>query len=70
MDPFCYECMQYVPYKIEVAPITFQVRGLEVRGKEVRMVCLECGKEMYDPRIHDKNVSLRQSAYLRALRGI
>ena len=70
MGPVCLECMKEVPYRIEVVPAIFQVRGLEVKGKEMRMICMECGKELYDSKIHDKNVYLRQSAYLRALRGV
>lgn len=70
MGPVCLKCMKQVDYRIDVVPVTFRVRDLEVKGKEMRAICLECGEEIYDSKVNDKNVVLRQSAYLRALRGV
>lgn len=70
MGPVCLHCMKEVPYRIDVIPVTFRVRDLEVKGKEMRAICLECGEEIYDSKINDKNVALRRSAHLRALRGV
>lgn len=67
---FCTNCADRAYYRIDVVPIKFDVRGLEVECKELRAICLKCGNEIYVPEINDKNVSLRQSAYLRALRGV
>ena len=70
MCKFCLNCGKITEYRIDVVPITFNVRGLEVKAKECRAICLECGKEKYDSELNDKNVDLRNNAYLRALRGI
>lgn len=67
---FCLTCGKRTDQRIDVVPITFNVRGLECKGKEMRVICLECGHEKYDHEINDKNVELRNSAYMRALRGI
>ena len=70
MVDFCLTCGKTTEYRIDVVPITFNVRGLEVKCKELRAVCLSCGKEMYNHNINDKNVDLRNNAYLRALKGV
>lgn len=70
MGPVCLHCMKEVPYRIDVVPTIFNVRGLEVKYKESKAVCLECGNEIYDSEVHNRNVTRRQSAYLRALRGV
>lgn len=63
---FCLDCDKYQPYRVEKRRIGGFAKGVSFKHDELYAVCVECGSELYVPKINDLNVDAVLSAYQKA----
>ena len=65
-DGFCTKCGKFVPYSVFLRADHCVTKKGKINVNLYSARCDLCGEEIYVPAINDKNVTLREQAYLLA----
>lgn len=65
---YCERCRSEVPVFFRVRCVPIESNYIKTMFNEKYAVCQYCGKEVYDSRVHDRNVKANIKAMKRAIK--